>query len=609
MAIQFYLTEAGQRNAVQAEQLQLKVKLKTLVLGLGQYDAQQQAPSMTTLQQSYTETAIQYAHTHDDGTMQLHSMIEATKTQKIYELGILTDDGTLFAVASSADKELLTLVENTHSLFMLGVKLVDVTAPIQVIVDNDTGLALSLMRKIETWQDVPLGSLFLTTLNFPNAEAVRKYKGYGRWKRFGDGHAVITQQHTTPESGYAWKSRIGATGGEDTHRLSIDEMPEHKHSQDDIFNKFGSKASESGLGTAGSIDSGNPVNEYGIGHVGNRWNSATESKVGKNKSHNNVQRSIVIGAWLRIPEPSDFLSLSANVERIAVGQTAEFSLKTKLPPYFTVPYHITGVTTSQISHADLNGFLTIDEQGEAKLSLRAGEDYVATGDKTLSLNIVDSDLSATVVVIDSGETVAPTHTYYTGTHQITVEPNQIATFDLFAGGGGGGGSRWTTFRENNDGQDGANVVLTLDNANLTAGGGRKGTEGWWGNGSHYGNGSAGAGGNNNIVDENSLFEILVNQRGTDGKTYNRYETQRGAEVVAEAMAGSNAGGNGGNGVGDERWSYGGAGGSGGRIKARYTNHGESVVTIQLQIGQTAKGGQHQSKGGDGGFAYATVSVV
>lgn len=149
-------------------------------------------------------------------------------------------------------------------------------------------------------ENIPVGGLFITTIDFKTAEEVAEHNRYGTWERFGDGDAIVSMRHSAPVLGYEWLSQMGQSGGSYEHKLTINEMPEHKHSQDEIFNKFSSQASESKLGTPGSVDNGNPVNEYGVANVGDKWANTIEQYRGESQPHNNVQPSIVVGVWKRI---------------------------------------------------------------------------------------------------------------------------------------------------------------------------------------------------------------------------------------------------------------------------------------------------------------------
>lgn len=442
--------------------------------------------------------------------------------------------------------------------------------------------------------EIAIGQLFLTNMPFENGEQVARFKRYGRWKRFGNGQALVALCHGEIIKNYEWLSKIGATGGAYQHKLTVNEMPSHKHRIMDV-------AGTNGFGAGWDTNS-----SHGNGFHDNDGIEAS----GGNQPHNNVQPSIVIGAWLRIPLESDLVSFFANRSQVSVGQTVEFTLKTKLAQFTMIDYEILGVRANQISLAPLKGQMMVEDDGNASLRLKISEDYIAQGNQNLVVQLVDSAKSVEVLLIDSGETQAPSQIYKTGQYEFVIEPNQSITFDMFAGGGGGGGSRYSTqWGLNVDGQHGGSITLTLDESVITVGGGRGGTGGVWGNGSAYSNGQAGAGGSNQIDNHNSL-EIMINQRGRDGvSNQNRWAIQRGADVLAGAMEGSNFGGDGGVGVGDERWSYGGAGGSGGHVKAKFINTTNTPITATLVIGATGLGAKNGNHGSDGGFAYATVSII
>ncbi|WLF84495.1 phage tail protein [Moraxella sp. ZY210820] len=444
--------------------------------------------------------------------------------------------------------------------------------------------------------EIAIGQLFLTNMPFENGEQVARFKGYGRWKRFGDGQAIVTFRHGETVKNYEWLSKMGATGGAYQHKLTINEMPEHKH---DVL-----------LGDAITSGEQKVISAGGGRGMKDFYDQYSLQASGGSQPHNNVQPSIVTGAWLRIPLESDFVSFFANRSQVAVGQTVEFTLKTTLAQFTMIDYEILGVKPNQINLAPLKGQMMVGADSNAHLRLKISEDYIAQGNQNLTVQLVDSAKSVKVLLIDSGETQAPSQIYKVGTHEFVIEPNQSITFDMFAGGGGGGGSRWSTqWGQNVDGQHGGNISLSIAESSINVGGGRGGTGGIWGNGSSYSNGQAGAGGNNTIDNQNGM-EILINQRGRDGvSNQDRGGIQRGADVVAGAMSGSNFGGDGGTGVGDERWSYGGAGGSGGHVKAKFVNTTDHAITATLIVGETALGSQNGNKGQNGGFAYAVVSQV
>lgn len=157
-------------------------------------------------------------------------------------------------------------------------------------------------------EDVEIGDLFLTTLNFENAEAVASHKKFGIWQQYGDGHALVLMANSENHSAPAFMQIMGSTGGEYQHKQTHEQLAKHKHSKGNIFNKFVSKASDvvgTNLVTRDQVspqhDADNTDLELATGYFSMQgWNDSIEQEVGESEPFNIVQSSIIIGAWLRI---------------------------------------------------------------------------------------------------------------------------------------------------------------------------------------------------------------------------------------------------------------------------------------------------------------------
>lgn len=554
--MQLTMTKQGLNAVLDAKNKGLTLRLTTVKFGTAQY---QVSDEMTDLKQIVAQAPIASGGVEQSTEiLRLIANFKDTTSRDIYEVGIYDEHDILFALASSTEEAIFSSSTNFSVIVVLGLKLSN-ASNVELVLDRETSQAIAMvglhisesnphpqyallknMDKLLKRVEKQIGELLITQMPFENGEQVATYLGYGRWKRFGDGHHLATLRHSAPIQGLEFLSNIGKTGN-------------------------------------------------ALGRQGEK-----------------TTPSITIGAWVRIPLESDFISLTPNVNQIAVGQTVEFTLHTRLAQFTPVDYVLSGVTSNQIALANLSGRLVVGADGRAKLSITASDDYIAQGDSTMTMHLVDGRLSSSVRIVDSGETVAPSIIYKAGIHTFEIQPNQHIIIDMFAGGGGGGGSRYSTQSGLNvDGQHGGDITLTIAESSISVGGGRGGTGGVWGNGSSYSNGQAGAGGSNDINNQDNL-EILINQRGNDARIGSRWETQYGAGVLAGAMSGANAGGNGGNGVGDERWSYGGGGGSGGHVKAKFINTTNAPMTATLVIGATGLGAKIGNHGSDGGFAYAVV---
>lgn len=198
---------------------------------------------------------------------------------------------------------------------------VDVTEPIVGGDGGNANLATRQLAENILWlkqqmanqinEAYAVGDIYTTTIKYPDAAAVAAHHGYGTWVRYAEGRTVVGQS-TKAADPDDYKT-IGNTFGENEHTLTIEEMPSHKHSKGDIYDKFLAKASDvlalppnsgyigngSGL-TPNGFDNNNNGSEYQAGQMSVKgWNESTEASVGGDQPHNNIQPSIVAGCWLR----------------------------------------------------------------------------------------------------------------------------------------------------------------------------------------------------------------------------------------------------------------------------------------------------------------------
>lgn len=97
------------------------------------------------------------------------------------------------------------------------------------------------------------------------------------WERFAAGKMVVGYDSTDSDF-----DTIGATGGEKTHQLTIDEMPSHYHG---------------GIKTVSSETSGNQQKGINMGrYYGNDANTASS---GDDQAHNNMPPYVVASLWRR----------------------------------------------------------------------------------------------------------------------------------------------------------------------------------------------------------------------------------------------------------------------------------------------------------------------
>ena len=124
------------------------------------------------------------------------------------------------------------------------------------------------------WDDTGLdGAPDLTT-----PEKVAEYFGYGVWEAYGGGRVTVG----VVDGKYA----AGATGGEEEHTLTIEEMPAHKHH----WNKWYYAAGDHADGVVGGNSKSAIVT----------WTDMSMQKAGGDKPHNNMQPYVAVYRWRRV---------------------------------------------------------------------------------------------------------------------------------------------------------------------------------------------------------------------------------------------------------------------------------------------------------------------
>lgn len=180
---------------------------------------------------------------------------------------------------------------------------VDVTEP---IVGGDGGNAnlatrqlaenlLFLKSKIEAFtgaidgvEAYKVGDIYTTTINHATAAAVAAHHGYGTWRRYAEARALVG--YSTNDSDLDDYKTMDNMFGDNTHQLTNEEMPTHKH-------PFTSGSQSSSVKV---------VDPNRVNFDSTRLTLATPApaggqtgETGGNQPHNNIQPSIVVGYWLR----------------------------------------------------------------------------------------------------------------------------------------------------------------------------------------------------------------------------------------------------------------------------------------------------------------------
>lgn len=129
-------------------------------------------------------------------------------------------------------------------------------------------------NKIVTTPYYRVGDLFLTTI----ATNPSNFLG-GKWELFGPGRCLVCVDTSQTEF-----NSVKKTGGEKTHKLTIDEMPKHQP--------------QALLNTGDSNTTGSAIN-WQVVHNGRFYGGDMFKSFGGDKSHNNLQPYITCYVWIR----------------------------------------------------------------------------------------------------------------------------------------------------------------------------------------------------------------------------------------------------------------------------------------------------------------------
>lgn len=120
-----------------------------------------------------------------------------------------------------------------------------------------------------------IGSIIIDTKNINPSD----YLGFGTWEYFGEGKCLVGV-----DTGQTEFNTVEKTGGEKTHKLTINEIPSHSHSTPTTL-RYESTSTWWIGGTGGTTIAAD--------------NKATGS-TGGNQAHNNLQPYITVYIWKRI---------------------------------------------------------------------------------------------------------------------------------------------------------------------------------------------------------------------------------------------------------------------------------------------------------------------
>lgn len=411
------ITSSGFNVALDAQNNGLTLRLAKVKFGSGKYAVIDNDPR-TALENPFVEADFVGGGVEPEShTLRFNCSFKDTQTREVNEIGLYTAEDVLFAVTSSQDEPFFSTSKTLASVFIGGLKLgaFDSSA-VEVVLDENGAMALQIFgaheahsnphpqyaKKAQNDQDhnyftniindlktritnmenkvveeIGIGDFFLTNNNFANGQEVTAHKKYGKWIRFGEGKALVGL--STKESDPEWTKQIGNVFGEYNHTLSIPELPKHHMTF---------KSQWAGL---------NPPDVETVvwqGDIGwekdNSWDSSIIQKsdeIGADQPHNNVQPSVVVAAWQRIPEN---IILSASQNSVNEGQSIVFTLETQEDEVGTAyAFIITGVQSNDILPGNLTGQFVIGSDGKATYQLTVVDDLATELTEVLKLSLVN----------------------------------------------------------------------------------------------------------------------------------------------------------------------------------------------------------------------------
>lgn len=156
---------------------------------------------------------------------------------------------------------------------------------------GENGL-LQVMGRIFADNLYPVGSIYMTT-TMTSASQVGAALG-GTWEAWGAGRVPVGV-----DTGQTEFKTVGKTGGEKTHKLTVDEMPNHYH--DVVYGKNDSTTGVS-ISCTGSGNQVLNVNGWAWDKNSNApyGNNVYSKKTGGGKAHNNLPPYITVYMWKRI---------------------------------------------------------------------------------------------------------------------------------------------------------------------------------------------------------------------------------------------------------------------------------------------------------------------
>ena len=140
------ITDAGKRGALNTtgDAVNLSVNLTHVAIGSGRYTPTGKETKIKTL---IAKIATASGEVDASNTLQFSATIYADKITPVYELGLLSEDGTLFAIAAAINEPLFTLYPNVTFVVAFGLALNEASADkVTVTINPNASLMPTIMQ-------------------------------------------------------------------------------------------------------------------------------------------------------------------------------------------------------------------------------------------------------------------------------------------------------------------------------------------------------------------------------------------------------------------------------------------------------------------------------
>ena len=246
----FTITNAGKNAMLDIDNIGLTLRLSHFGIGRGKYTL---TGNEKALKSEISRTVISAGDieptTH---TLRFSTTLYADSETEVYEVGVFTDTGVLFAVASITSKPFFKIYPHVAFVASFGLTLDEFDiSKVTVVNDPNGALSLAIMQQhlahadphpqyalrslldevsntvIKKLQEqverlkIPIGGLLITEHHYENSQAIHDEIGYGNWIRTAQGKAIVGQNiHATD-----WTAELGAihqyATGNDVRQIQI----------------------------------------------------------------------------------------------------------------------------------------------------------------------------------------------------------------------------------------------------------------------------------------------------------------------------------------------------------------------------------------------------